>query len=239
MALLEVDPNFSIHTSYHNDFFLLRTKVLVNGENTEIRSKNDSYVGRFQGFWSVRVFRPIFEGFEGTYEGPVLSFCHSGRTISTELWLFAEIVSRILQQYGVYHVDALYYERSPLFRVVFTSESCLKKFILAIGEVKSALEPKLRLFFARRLNSVESVRQLTVGVHPELFLVSPDRHRGFENYLVTAENYSTSVTRWKNSKLFDFGSPGMSHDSVSTLPLIQGRDTLVMQLVSTFFLFWH
>ena len=184
MARLEVDLNFSIHTSYHNDFFLLRTKVLVNGENTEIRSKNDNYVGRFQGFWSMRVFRTIFEGFEGTYEGPVLSFCHSGRTISAELWLFAEIVSRILQQYGVYHVDALYYERSPLFRVVFTSESCLKEFILAIGEVKSALEPKLQLFFARHLNSVESARRLTVGVHPELFLVSPDRHRGFENYLV-------------------------------------------------------
>ena len=113
---------------------------------------------------------------------------------------------------GVYHVDALYYERSPLFRVVFTSESCLKEFILAIGEVKSALEPKLQLFFARHLNSVESARRLTVGVHPELFLVSPDRHRGFENYLVTAENCSTAVTRWKNSKLFDFGSHGMSHE---------------------------
>ena len=33
-----VDPNFEIHTSYHNDFFLLKTRVLVNGVNTEIRS---------------------------------------------------------------------------------------------------------------------------------------------------------------------------------------------------------
>ena len=55
---LEIAPNFEIHTSYHNDLFLLRTRVLVNGENTEIRS--------------VR---------EGDYEGPVLNFCHFGDTV--------------------------------------------------------------------------------------------------------------------------------------------------------------
>ena len=37
---IEVDSNFNIHTSYHNDFFLLRMKVLVNGENVMISSVN-------------------------------------------------------------------------------------------------------------------------------------------------------------------------------------------------------
>ena len=148
-VMLEVDPSFDIHSSYHNDFFLLRTRVLVNGENTEIRSIK-----------------------EGKYEGPVLNFRrHSGSTVSTKLRLIAGIVSPILIQHGVYHVDTFYYEQSPLFHVVFASESCLKKFILAIEEVKSALEPKLQSLF---LNQTESAQNLTVEVQPDLFLVSPN-----------------------------------------------------------------
>ena len=183
--MLEVDPSFDIHSSYHNDFFLLRTRVLVNGENTEIRSIK-----------------------EGKYEGPVLNFRrHSaaGSTVNTKLRLIAGIVSPILIQHGVYHVDTFYYEQSPLFHVVFVSEYCLKKFILAIEEVKSALEPKLQSLF---LNQTESAQNLTVEVQPDLFLVSPNRQevKGAELHLVTAENCSSFVAHWKDSKLFDFGS---------------------------------
>ena len=176
-----VDPNFEIHTSYYNDFFLLRTRVLVNGESTEIRS--------------VR---------EGNYEGPVLNFCHSR---STKLRVVASTVSPILVQNGVYHVDTFYYEQSPLFHVVFSSELCLKNFIHAIGEVKSALEQKLCSLFSSDLKSVQEP-PFTVEVQPDLFLISPDRQttKGAKLNLVTAENYSTFVTRWSNSKLFDFGS---------------------------------
>ena len=185
MATLEVDPDFNIHTSYHNDFFLLRTRVLVNGENTDIRS--------------VR---------EGKYEGPVLNFCHSGSAVSTKLSSISRTVSPILVQYGVYHVDTFYYEQSPLFHVVFSSESCLKNFILAIGEVKSALEPRLQSLFLKSVLEVESAQQLTVEVQPDLFLVSPNRQetKGAEVHPVTAENCSSLVTHWKDSKLFDFGA---------------------------------
>ena len=180
----DVDPNFEIHTSYHNDFFLLRTRVLVNGEKTEIRS--------------VR---------EGKYEGPVLNFCHSGSTINTKLRLIASTVSPILVEYGVYHVDTFYYEQSPLFHVVFSSESCLKNFIFAIEEVKSALEPKVQSLLSSNLKTL-SAQQLTVEVHLDLFLVSPNHQliKGAQVHFVTAENCSDFVTRWKNSKLFDFGS---------------------------------
>ena len=156
----------------------------MNGENTEIRSVK-----------------------EGEYEGPVLNFCHSGSTISTELLMISKTVSPSLVQYGVYHVRTFYYEQSPLFHVVFSSESCLKNFLLMIGEVKSALEPQLRSLFSHNLKT-ESVQQLTVEVQPDLFLVSPNCKltKGAEVHLVTAENCSIFVTRWKDSKLFDFGS---------------------------------
>ena len=174
---IDVDPNFEIHTSYHNDFFLLRTRVLVNGENTEIRSVK-----------------------EGKYEGPVLNFCHCS---STKLRLIASTVSPILVQCEVYHVDTFYYEQSPLFHVVFSSESCLKNFILAIEEMKSALEQKLQSLFS---SIPEAHQQVTVAVQPDLFLVSPSRQetKGAEVHLVTAENCSDILARWKDSKLFDF-----------------------------------
>ena len=186
---IEVDPNFNIHTSYHNDLFLLRVRVLVNGENTEIR--------------------------EGK-EGPVLNFCHSGRTISTALLLISKTIAPILVDYGVYYVEMFYIEQSPLFHVVFSSESCLKDFVFAIGEVKSSLEPKLQSLFSHRLKT-ESVKQLTVEVQPDLFLVSPSRKvmKGANIHLVTSENYSTFMNHWKDSRLFDFGplyqEEGMCH----------------------------
>ena len=183
---IDVDPNFEIHTSYHNDFFLLRIRVLVNGENTEIGSVK-----------------------EGKYEGPVLNFRHSGSTISTKLWLIASTVSPILVEYGVYHVDTFYYEQSLLFHVVFSSESCLKNFILAMGEVKSALETKLQsLILGKSALQAESAQQLAVEIQPDLFLVSPNRQeiKGTEVQLVTAENCSDFVICWKDSKLFDFGA---------------------------------
>ena len=181
MATLEVDPNLYIHTSYYNDLFLLRTRVLVNGDNTEIRSIK-----------------------EGKYEGPALNFCLSGSIISTKLHLVASIVSPILVRYGIYHVDTFYYEQSPLFHVVFSSESCLKNFILATEEVKSALESQLQILFSSELKSIlESPQHLNVEIQSDLFLVSPNR-QGAELHLVTEENCSDILACWKNSKLFDF-----------------------------------
>ena len=193
---IDVDPNFNIHTSYHNDFFLLRTRVLVNGENTEIRS--------------VR-------------EGPVLNFCHSGSTFSTTLSSISSTISPTLAGYGVYHLEMFYYEQSPLFHVVFSSELCLKNFIATIGEVTSVLEPQLQSLFSRNLKT-ESPQQLTVSVHLDLFLVSPDQKlaKGAEVHLVTAENCSDFVTHWKDSKLFNFGAlyqeEGMCHIWVVSFP---------------------
>ena len=187
---LDVDPSFEIHTSYHNDFFLLRTRVLVNGENTEIRS--------------VR---------EGKYEEPALNFCQSGNTVSTTLWSITNIISSFLPKCGVYHVDTFYYEQSPLFHVVFSSESCLRKFLQEIGIFKHAMELELLSTLSECLKSsrvceTESLQHFAVEVQPDLFLVSPNRQetKGAEVDLVTLENCSDFVTRWKDSKLFEFGA---------------------------------
>ena len=188
---INVDPNFEIHTSHHKDFFLLRTRVLVNGESTEIRSVK---------------------------EGPVLNFRHSSSTFSISLSSISNTISPTLVDYGVYHLEMFYYEQSPLFHVVFSSELCLKNFILAIKEMKSVLEPQLQSLLLCNLKTESPhVQQLTVSVYLDLFLVSPDQKlaKGAEVHFVTAENCSTSATRWKQSKLFNFGplyqEEGMCH----------------------------
>ena len=111
---IEVDPEFNIHTSYHNDFFLLKTTVTVNGENTSVK--------------------------EGRYEEPTLVY---GSTISAKLWLIAHSISPILHKFGVYHLDTFYYEQSPLFHVAFGSEQRLKKFLLETELIKHAMQLEL------------------------------------------------------------------------------------------------
>ena len=175
---MEVDPDFNIHTSYHNDFFLLKTRVTVNGENTQIKSVK-----------------------EGSYEEPTLVY---GSNISAKLWLITNTISPILHKFGVYHLDTFYYEQSPLFHVTFSSESCLKKFLLEMEMIKHAMQLELLSIFLIS----DSSHNLLVEVHPELFLVSPNRQqiKRADLHLITAENCSTFAEQWKNSKLFDYES---------------------------------
>ena len=186
MVDIEVDSDFSIHTSYHDDFFLLRARVLVNGESATITSVK-----------------------EGVYEESVLNYRHGGTTISAKLWSLTSTLSPVLAQYGVYHVNTFYYEQSPLFHLVFSSESSLRLFLVKIPKVRSAMQSELQsvLMKTSHVDQTES-QSFTVKVQPELFLVSsnPQKTKGAELHLVTTENCSNLVTHWKNSKLFDFGS---------------------------------
>ena len=183
----EIHPEFNIRTSYHSDFFLLRTRVLVNGESAKIRSK------------------------EGSCKDPVMSFS-GGSDISIKLWSIENAISPILHKCGIYHVDMFYYEQSPLFHVVFSSESCVMKFLQEIQTVKNVMQIELQSVFSRSVKASHVLQtasqSFTVKVQPQLFLVSPNRQerKGAELHLVTTENCSLFVTRWKNSKLFDFGS---------------------------------
>ena len=92
----------------------------------------------------------------------------------------------------------------------------MKNFILAIEEVTSVLELQLQSLLSRNLRT-ESPQQLTVSVHLDLFLVSPNQKlaKRAEVHLVTTENCSDFVTHWKDSMLFDFGAlyqeEGMCH----------------------------
>ena len=140
-----------------------------------------------------------------------MSFCSGGSDINIKLWSVENTISPILHKCGIYHVDMFYYEQSPLFHVVFSSESCVMKFLQEIQRVKNAMQVELRSVFFRSVKASHghqtASQSFTVKVQPQLFLVSPNRQerKGAELHLVTTENCSLFVTRWKNSKLFDFG----------------------------------
>ena len=191
---VEMESDFNLHTSYHKDFFLLRARVLVNGENTKITSVK-----------------------EGSDEDPVMSFCHDSRTITTKLWPIANTISPLLQNCGIQHVNTFYNKQFLLFHVAFSSELHFEKFFLWISEVQCTMRQTL-LSMISSIHGIVSPQSITVEVKPDLFLVSPDLHnaKGAELYLVTPENCSSSVTHWKNSKLLDFESlfqDGKSFDS--------------------------
>ena len=93
--------------------------------------------------------------------------------------------------------------------------------------VSYAMQLELISLFKKSVET-ESSQGWLIVVEPELFLVSPNLRnmKGADLHLVTAENCSTFMSRWKDSKLFDFdslyGKKGMN-DSLppkSSLPPI-------------------
>ena len=73
-----------------------------------------------------------------------------------------------------------------------------------------------------RSHETESPQQLAIKIQPDLFLVSPNLQetKGAELHHVTAENYSTLVTHWKDSKLFDFEFLYKSEEKGICLPVL-------------------
>ena len=77
--------------------------------------------------------------------------------------------------------------------------------------MKNAMQLELQSAFFRSVKTSHvhqtGSQSFIVNVQPELFLVSPDQQKmKGELHLVNTENCSLFVTRWKNSKLFDFES---------------------------------
>ena len=68
--------------------------------------------------------------------------------------------------------------------------------------IKHAMQLELLSIFLKS----DASHNLLVEVHPEVFLVSPNRQKikRADLQLITAENCFTFAEQWKNSKLFDF-----------------------------------
>ena len=184
----------SIHTCYHRRFFLLRTPLSVCGNPVKIRLCNGS---------------------------PILTCHHSGQELSAALASVSREVAMVLRNHGVYHVDTFYYEQVPLFSVVFSSKSNLKRFLASSSaQVKSGLESAIGKKFTTKLESSESrppesasklqPSQPKLTLNIELYLVTPDKGKA-DVELVTLANYSHYSSQWQDSRMFEFVDVFQSH----------------------------
>ena len=181
----ECDYLNSIHTCYHSSFFLLRTPVTLGGKPVEIR---------------------VHEG------SPALIYHHSKQEFGVSLSAMSRKVAEVLRKHGVYHVDTFYYEQVPLFSVVFSSKSSLKRFLtVASGRVKRELECAVGEEFTKQLTFPDDTSSNSQPIHFEVsiniesYLITPDRQNNTADVqLVTLANYSHYSSEWQNSRVFEF-----------------------------------
>lgn len=182
---------FCLHSCYYRDFFLLRIPITLNGSSLSVIEEGK-----------------VAEEDQPSY--PVLYDDELG--LKLKISDFSALAAKKLILYGVYHIDTFYYEKVPLFLVVFQSRTKLKQFLEKIETVSAQLEEVLlkltKSAQSLKKNEKESF-QVKVKMDPKLFLVSPNHPTlGPENNVeaqeVTLANYLHYVSIWQQSKVFEF-----------------------------------
>ena len=190
---------FNLHSCYYNDFFLLRTLIVVNGTPAEIKI-DPSGTSRIQHS-------------ESGIDYPLSS-------------LVPGVAITLSENHGVYHIDTFYHEQVALFSVVFPSQSGLRKFLESKEKVESDLAELFSTQFKtvpmasqqtpsclvmvseQDLDGQES--QLQVIISAELFLASPAQSKTDEQppevHKVTLATFEHFIEKWQQSKLFYFES---------------------------------
>ena len=217
---------FNLHSCYYNDFFLLRTLIVVNGTPAEIKI-DPSGTSRIQHS-------------ESGIDYPLSS-------------LVPGVAITLSENHRVYHIDTFCHKQVALFSVVFPSQSGLRKFLESKEKVESDLaelfstqfktvpmasqqtpvQANERLVSGQDQSGQES--QLQVSINAELFLASPARSTEQEGQppevrKVTLATFEHFIEKWQQSKLFDFDSNVFSDEVLSQHPSQQGKTTIRYQI---------
>ena len=181
VAILPHQLRFTTHTTYYSDFFLLRTAVTINGQSAQV-GYSDGQLTLNCRYPSIGITFP---------------------SLSSKL-------EDVLKKYGVSHVANFWCEQVPLFQVHFSCESALRKFLCyrerVQNELSSLLSAKLK-DVQHKTTPKAPPHDIPTAIEARLFLISPDTvKKDARVTAVTLENYSTCMTLWKESELFDFGS---------------------------------
>ena len=174
-----------IHTSYYKTFFLLRTKISINGELAQV----------------------------GVDERGWLTLNSRDQEVSVTFDSLVTDVNDVLQQHGLHGVSNYWCEEVPLFELRGTSKGELEKLLGFEGGIWEKLASKINKRMKTRPRDQEpeasapSDRNLCVVVEPQLYLIVPD----YENMdgkpiLVTRGNFSECLTLFGESNVFDFGA---------------------------------
>ena len=179
-----ISVEFNVHSSCYNDFFLLRTPIIINGRPSVIKVVNGEPVLRFSGI-SVKLSA-----------------------------ILQQAVAPVATKHGVYQVDNFYYEQVALFLMKFQAKSSLKQFLTDNEAVQKELSSAIANLFKEAAKSSKwpqssqspSMEQIHVAADAKVYLVSPAVGRLPEVHQINLVNHSFMVETWKRSKLFDFTS---------------------------------
>lgn len=174
-------PNLTYKT-YHKNFFILRTDVVVNGQQAQVDVDENGWL--------------------------TLN-CRNPKVGVTFDALVTE-VNDVLHQHGLHGISNYWCEDVPLFELKGTSPNELQKLLSLEGEIQKELALKINMKMKTALQHSAmsgSPPSLHVLVQPQLYLLIPDyTHMDGKLIPITKTNISECMTLFGESMLFDFGA---------------------------------
>ena len=183
---LQLKLKHPIRTTYYKNFFLLRTEIVVNGQNAQIGVDS-------RGWLTLNCRNPKAEV---TFDSLVTD------------------VSEVLQQHGLPAVSNYWCEEVPLFELKGTSQEELQKLLSLEGEIKEELALKIGTRMRAQLQSPADhsdppppPHSIHVLVQPQLYLLIPDHtHTDGKPILIEKKNFADCMALFGESGMFDFGA---------------------------------
>jgi len=173
----------SIHTTLYHNLFLLRTEVVINGQQAVVESDR-------KGWLTLNSRNP-----------------KAGVTFDS----LVTDVNEVLRRHGMEGVTNYWCEEVPLFELKVSSHEDLKKLLSIERKVKEELSSKITTHMTAQLQSPDDGVLVHVQVHvqvqPQVYLLIPDYvNRSGKTILVTKENITTCMSLFGNSFVLDFGA---------------------------------
>ena len=167
-----------LHKCYHNDFFLLRMEISVNGMAMEV-TESDS---------------------PDPVQVPVLH-CPN-HDISVELRKLIPVVEPYLIMLGVYRINSFFYDKNPLLSVAFASYDNLQSFLK--NQLDGVLHAALNGALIEPLKDATNLSVIKPDVASSLFYVSPRGKEDVKIMPVTLSTIQDLASKWLKGKVFDF-----------------------------------
>ena len=168
-----------LHKCYHNDFFLLRMEITVNGIAMEVAEKSDS---------------------SDSIQVPVLH-CPN-HEILVELRKLIPVVEPYLILLGVYRINSFFYDKNPLLSVAFASYNGLQSFLK--NQLDGVLHAALNGALIEPLKDTTNLTVIKPDVVSSLFFVSPRAKEEVKIMPVTLSTLQQLASKWLEGRMFDF-----------------------------------
>ena len=196
------------HTTLYNNFFLLRTKVVINGQQAVVQSDREGRLTLNCRYPEVGV----------TFDSLVTD------------------VNEILESHGMEAVTEPWCEEVPLFKIKVFSNDDLMKLISLERKIKRHLISRIDARMTVELQSwapdnCAPPPSLHVQVEPQVFLLIPNYPTNDGKIIqVTKNNVPSCMALFLESEVFNFGALFLASRINPTLE-DYGKDTSVLNAI--------